>query len=68
MAKTEKGHGNGVIDYIALLLLKFGGHIVRRTCADSSGVATGAKWRHAPRGAGLGSASARFLKSFKNAF
>jgi len=24
------------IDYVVLLLLKFGGHIVRRTCADSS--------------------------------
>jgi len=23
-------------DYVALLLLKFGEHIVRRTCADSS--------------------------------
>jgi len=23
-------------DYVALLLLKYGGHIVRRTCADSS--------------------------------
>jgi len=23
-------------DYVAVLLLKFGGHIVRRTCADNS--------------------------------
>jgi len=28
----------------------------------------GGKWGHAPRGAGLGGASAHILQSFKNAF
>jgi len=32
-----------------------------------SGVAKGGKWGHAPRGAGLRGASARFLQPFKNA-
>jgi len=33
-----------------------------------SGVVKGASWGHAPRGAGLESASARFLQSFIYAF